>query len=77
MRKDVGRMINQEINAIKDRIRVTIRPKRIYLFGSLPKIPIMKIVIMIFILLFRMTQGISLSCLRKHINHSEAFEDAR
>ena len=37
MRKDVGRMINQEINAIKDRIRVTIRPKRIYLFGSFAK----------------------------------------
>ena len=37
MRKDVGRMINQEINAIKDRIRITIRPKRIYLFGSFAK----------------------------------------
>lgn len=30
-------MINNEINAIKDRIRVTVRPKRIYLFGSFAK----------------------------------------
>jgi predicted nucleotidyltransferase len=30
-------MINNEINAIKDRICMTIMPKRIYLFGSFAK----------------------------------------
>ena len=30
-------MINNEINAIKDRIRLTVMPKRIYLFGSFAK----------------------------------------
>lgn len=30
-------MINDEINAIKDRIRLTVMPKRIYLFGSFAK----------------------------------------
>ncbi len=30
-------MINNEINAITDRIRLTVMPKRIYLFGSFAK----------------------------------------
>ena len=30
-------MINNEINAIKDRICLTVMPKRIYLFGSFAK----------------------------------------
>ncbi len=41
-------MINNEINAIKDRIRLTVMPKRIYLFGSFAKILIMKTATMIF-----------------------------
>ena len=30
-------MINEEINAIKDRLSATVSPKRIYLFGSFAK----------------------------------------
>ena len=35
--EDVSKVINSEINAIKDRICMTVMPKRIYLFGSFAK----------------------------------------
>ena len=56
-------MINNEINAIKDRICMTIMPKRT--------------VIMIFMWLFLMMPGTKSNCPRKHTNPSEECGNVR
>ena len=59
-------MINNEINAIKDRICMTIMPKtNLSVWFPLQKIPIMRIAIMTFMLLFPMMPGTKIELSQK------------
>ena len=64
-------MINNEINAIKDRICMTIMPKRIYLFGSFAKDTYNEDSDYDFYVV--MMLGTKSNCPRKHINPFAEF----
>ena len=66
-------MVNNEINAIKDRICMTVMPKRIYLFGSFAKDTYNEDSDYDFYVVVPET---GLNCLRKHISLFAEFENA-